>query len=150
MNPASDQYTVTFIVPVRTDIRSIRLEALTHDSLPGQGPGRSTKEGTPAGTFQLTGWDLAAKGPDGADARPVEVPCCVRRLSWNHVSLGLNGTWNNTLGSRTPHFVGGLRSPVTLEAGTELISRMRFPTQSWLSDHNLGRFRLSVSSDPAG
>ena len=65
VNPPSDQYTVEFIVPERTDIQSIRLETLTDKSLPGQGPGRSNK-GLIAGAFALTRWDLTAKLPQGA------------------------------------------------------------------------------------
>src|SRR5262249_11241234 len=34
VNPRPDQYTVKFKVPEKMDIRSIRLEVLTHDSLP--------------------------------------------------------------------------------------------------------------------
>src|SRR5262249_43370289 len=70
VNPPSDQYTGDFIVPERMEIRSIRLEALTHDSLPGHGPGRCTRVYT--GLFALTRWDLTAKGPDGTDSpRPL-------------------------------------------------------------------------------
>ena len=76
VNPPSDQYTVAFLVPERMEIQSIRLEALVHDSLPGNGPGRSTK--AYAGVFALNRWDLTAKRPDGAGSvAPVEFPRCL-------------------------------------------------------------------------
>ena len=67
-NPPSDQYTIAFLVPQRIDIQSIRLEALTHASLPGQGPGRSR-----TGTFSLISWDLTAK----AQTAPIRRARCV-------------------------------------------------------------------------
>ena len=71
VNPLSDAYTVAFNVPEKTEIRWIRLEALTHDSLPGHGPGRGSTAPR-AGLFELSSWDLTANRPDGANSpRPL-------------------------------------------------------------------------------
>ena len=43
VNPPSDEYTVAFIVPRRVELRTIRLEALSHESFLGHGPGRGTR-----------------------------------------------------------------------------------------------------------
>ncbi len=148
-NPPSDKYTVVFIVPERTDIQSIRLETLPHDSLPGKGPGRSTKG--VVGAFTLNRWDWTAKGPDAADSpRSLSFRAACADYSWNDAPLGLNGEWNISFGSAREHTsVWGLPHPVTLEAGTELRSQLHFATSPDWSDQNLGRFRISVSSDPA-
>ncbi len=47
--------------------------------------------------------------------------------------------------------VWGLSEPITLAAGTELVSHMRFQEAAAgeRADQNLGRFRVSVSGDPA-
>src|SRR5262249_25833494 len=149
VNPPSDEYTVAFIVPEKTDIRLIRLEALTHSSLPGQGPGRSTKGY--AGVFALSRWDLTAKGPGGADSpRPLRFRAAWADYSWNNAPLGLHGEWNLSYGQgKQRTSVWSLLEPVTFEAGTELHSQMQFNQLPDWSDQNLGRFRLSVCSDPA-
>jgi WD40 repeat protein/tetratricopeptide (TPR) repeat protein len=150
VNPRPDQNTIRFIIPERMDLRSIRLQALTHDSLPGHGPGRGTNGAAP-GWFQLSRWDVTAKGPGSADSpRPLSFQAACADYSWNDAPLGLPGHWNITRGggeNRTS--VWRLSVPITLEAGTELVSQMRFNELPDWSDQNLGRFRLSVSSDPA-
>ncbi len=57
VNPPSDEYTVAFIVPARVELRTIRLEALSHESFPGHGPGRGSTGNVP-GLFELTRWDM--------------------------------------------------------------------------------------------
>jgi WD40 repeat protein len=150
VNPPSDQYTVKFKISERTVIRSIRLEALTHDSLPGRGPGRGTKTETEA-VFALTRWDVTAKGPGGAQApRSLSFRAACADYSWHGAPLGLSGGWNITFGSGENHTsVWSLSEPLTLEAGSELVSHMRFNENPNWADQNLGRFRISVSSDPA-
>ena len=149
-NPASDQYTVAFIVPARMEVRSIRLEALTHESLPGYGPGRGSRGSVP-GLFELRRWDLTVKRPDSADSpRPLSFRAAAANHSMNNEPLGLHGEWNISWDAGRNHTSAWtLSDPITLEAGTELRSEMRFnPLGDW-SDQNLGRFRLSLSSDRA-
>ena len=150
VNPPSDEYTVAFNVPERTEIHSIRLEALTHVSLPGHGPGRGTNGGAP-GWFDLNGWVVTAKDLDGASSpRRLSFRAAVADYSWRSAGLGLSGGWNITWGSGANHTsVWNLSGPITLEARSELFSQMRFNALPDWSDQNLGRFRLSVSSDPA-
>ncbi len=126
VNPPSDEYTVAFVIPEKMEIRSIRLDALTHDSLPGHGPGRATR-GTAPGVFELNRWELTVKRPDGADSpRPLSFRAASADHSMNNAPLGLHGEWNISWEAGTNHTsVWSLSDPITLEAGTELRSRMR-------------------------
>jgi hypothetical protein len=148
-NPTSDRYTIAFLVPRRIEIQLVRLEALTHASLPGQGPGRYLRGRQ--GTFSLTGWELTAKAPDGADSpRPLRFRAAAADHVYTRIGLGLHGQWNIEGGQGKDHTsVWCLTEPVTLEAGTELLSEMRFSENPNYPTQTLGRFRLSVSSDPA-
>ncbi|HEY2253093.1 MAG TPA: PDZ domain-containing protein, partial [Planctomycetaceae bacterium] len=153
-NPPGDQFTVEFIIPDRIEVRSIRLETMTHDSLPGRGPGRSTYAFN--GVFALTGWELTAIGPTAIDTatndseRRLNFSAAWADYSANGAPLGLDGLWNITFGPGQDHIsVWNLPEPVMLAAGTVLRSHMRFNESAPWSDQNLGRFRLSVSSDPA-
>ncbi len=149
VNPPSDQYKVAFLVPERMEIWSIRLEALTHDSLPGNGPGRSTKSF--AGVFALNSWDLTAKPPDGAgSSRRLGFRAAWTDFSWNNAPLDLHGGWNISFGGGKHHTsVWRLQAPIALGAGSELVSHMRFNELPDWSDQNLGRFRISVCTEPA-
>ena len=67
----------------------------------------------------------------------------------NDAQFGLHGKWSiSPEGGKDQISVWSLSEPITLEAGSELRSLMRFDTLPARSDQNLGRFRLSVSSDP--
>jgi tetratricopeptide (TPR) repeat protein len=150
VNAQPDQYTLRFIIPERMTVRSMRLEALTHDSLPGHGPGRGTRAGPPPGCFALSRWDVTAKGPGGVDSpRALSFRAACADYSWNDAPL-VPGKWNISFGSgKNRTSVWSLSEPPTLEAGTELVSHMRFNETPGWADQNLGRFRISVSSDPA-
>src|SRR5262249_34844490 len=133
---------------------------LTHDSLPGGGPGRSRMVyatdqgrvvGASAGLFELKRWDLTTKGLDGTDSpRPLRFRAAWADHSMNNAPLALQGEWNISWeGGKNHTSVWSLLGPVTLKAGTKLHSQMHFnPFPGW-ADQNLGRFRVSVSSAPA-
>ena len=150
VNSPSDEYNVAFIIPEKMQIQSIRLEALTHDSLPEHGPGRGLRGQRP-GLFELSSWDLTVK-PPGRTGSPQRLSFRAAHADYSmeHAPLGLDGRWNISWEGGKNHIsVWSLTEPITLEAGTELRSLMRFnPSSDW-SDQNLGRFRLSTSSDPA-
>jgi tetratricopeptide (TPR) repeat protein len=96
-------------------------------------------------------WRWTAKGPNAGDSpRTLSFRAACADYSWNDAPLGLNGEWNISFGRGRDHTsVWRLPHPVTLEAGAELRAQLRFnPSPDW-SDQNLGRFRISVSSDPA-
>jgi WD40 repeat protein len=150
-SPPSDPYTVRFTIPQTTDIRSIRLELLPPDSLLEGGPGRSKEAGPAEGTFALIRWDLTAKRPDSAHSpRRLSFDAACADYSWNDSALGLPLEWNVTHpDAKSQISVWRLREPITLEAGSELVSQMHFNRRPDWSDQNLGRFRIAVSGDSA-
>jgi tetratricopeptide (TPR) repeat protein len=148
VNPQPDQYTVRFIIPEKIDIRSIRLEALTHASLPGHGPGRGTWAAL--GVFELSRWAVTAKGRGADSPRPLRFRTAWADYSKDGAPLGLAGRWNITWGPGKNHTsVWSLSEPITLAAGADLVSHMRFNEDPSWADQNLGRFRVSISNDPA-
>ncbi|MBX3412323.1 MAG: PSD1 domain-containing protein [Pirellulales bacterium] len=163
-------------VTLRTDvrpIRAIRLELLCDPNLPLGGPGRSI-EGTAALTeFEV---DAApADAPDQrqrikfiratADVNPAETPLAAyyhdrsdRRRVTGPIEMALDGSddtaWGIDAGPgrrnqpRQAVFVP--ESPLDFPAGTILTVMLKQNHGGWNSDdnqnHNLGRFRLSVTS----
>ena len=54
-NPVKDRYRVELTALTDIKLTAVRLEALTHDSLPNHGPGRS-----PEGNFAQISWNVTA------------------------------------------------------------------------------------------
>src|SRR5262249_5622505 len=61
-SPLNDRYRVVLTLKADIDVRAVRLEALTHPSLPGNGPGR-----TSVGSFAQTSWNVTATSGDRKD-----------------------------------------------------------------------------------
>lgn len=141
-NPPGDQYSVEFIISQKTEIRALRLEALAHDSLPKHGPGRASN-----GAGAIIRWDLTAKGPENM-AKPRTLPFRAVCADYQYKDMGLSGHWNLTFGEGADHASIWIVDPATLNAGDELRSLMHFNKDPRWADQSLGRFRLSVSSDP--
>ncbi len=147
-NPQNDRYRVVATVGADIDLVAVRLEALTHSSLPGNGPGRypgRANGGLYAGNFAQLLWKVTATSPKRKD--PIS-------LEFNHVSADAgpdfqpNGLWNIWDGGegRNCTAIWSLSKPVALVAGTTLTFEMQF---GGIGAENLGRFRLSVSEDVA-
>jgi mono/diheme cytochrome c family protein len=145
--PNNDTYTVTVQLPERAT--ALRLEALTHESLPDGGPGLA------GGNFLLTEFSVARQQPS---AGPVAVPI-VRALADHSqqgypVTLAVDGKpatgWaiNVKAGEgslhtdRTALFL--FQNPIT--AGTRLMVTLRqeHPNKRYL----VGRFRLAAADVP--
>ncbi len=141
-NPLGDTYTIVAKTEV-TQVSAIRLEAMTHRSLPNQGPGRSEQTG---GNFAMVKFAITAHTP-GTQPRPIEVS----RVAADHHFLELTANqWNLQGGqgrSRTAVYLA--KQPVDCKDGTRLEFQMEFSASAEWPLENLGRFRLSVSSDPA-
>lgn len=129
-------------------IAAIRLEALPDESLPNRGPGRH-----PSGNFQLYALRLfTSRNSAGEPGDPVRIARAA--ASFQHAAADVNvvGTIDKTLGTMW-HVWGrfgqahqafyGLDAPVATDTTTPLIFQLEQP-----STLGLGRFRLSVSSDP--
>ncbi|WP_435010261.1 PSD1 and planctomycete cytochrome C domain-containing protein [Tundrisphaera lichenicola] len=148
-SPSTDVHEVVF----RTDqahLTGLRLEALSHESLPSLGPGRAPENGNfvlneleveivsldapsqiqkiafdgPQADFSQPGWDVSGV----IDADPAS--------GW-----AVMGAPSRDLTATFP-----FKTPVGFPGGTEL--RLRFHYESKHDQHTMGRFRLSTSSDP--
>ena len=143
-----DRYRVEFTLEKEIELAGVRLEALTHDSLPGRGPGRYPGR-DPAnsyrGTFAQMSWVATATLPNRKDPITLDFDNGVTNL----FPISSKGAWTIAGGGegRDCSAVSPLASPVTLPAGTSLAFEMHF---GGLGPENLGRFRLSLSPDRAG
>ena len=148
-NPLNDRYRVVLTVATDIDLTAVCLEALTHPSLPGNGPGRN-----PLGSFAQTSWNVTAASRDRKE--PIRLPfdsaCADDEIpgypmtASGHWNIARRGEEGGTGGSCTA--VWSLSKPVSLAAGTMLTFQMQFQEWNGIGE-NLGRFRLSVSADSA-
>ena len=153
--PARDTYLLVADAPIR-DITAIRLETLTHFSLPHQGSSRS-----PEGEFLLTGFEVTAEPLDGTGSpQPVAFASALAEYEKRarfEVSSTLDGSsltgWS--IGAdqdelrvdRQAIFLP--KSPVGFPGGTRLTIRLRHESER--AQQIVGCFRLSVTQeqDPA-
>jgi tetratricopeptide (TPR) repeat protein len=130
---------------VGTDVKltAVRLEALTHDSLPHHGPGRG-----PFGSFAQMFWNVTAASSNRKDPS---------RLGFDHAwadhellgyPIANDGHWNiATHEGKNSTAIWSMSKPISLAAGTKLTFEMQCQTGNDVAE-NLGHFRLSVSSAP--
>jgi tetratricopeptide (TPR) repeat protein len=150
LNPLKDTY--TFVAHTNlSKIRAIRLEALAHESLAKSGPGRS-----PWGNFALSGFSVTAEplsrtGVAGtlklinprADFEQDRYPVAAALLGNPGTAWSIDpqtGKDHTAIVEIDPSQQAGF------EGGTKLTFTLNF---QFNNNHALGRFRLSVSSDPA-
>jgi hypothetical protein len=147
-NPSPETYTVK----ARTKhkgITGIRLEMLTDPTLPAQGPGRANN-----GNFVLNEFQVQAMAEKSQD-KPVAVALHNAQADFSQEAWAVAGAidGNPTTGwAIAPQFgrphqaYFELKSPLANANGTQFTITMlqQFPGK----DHNVGRFRLSVTSSP--
>ena len=131
-----------------SEITAVRLEALTDPSLPQNGPGRS-----PRGDFVLDSFRVQCFHGESRDSLlelALDAACTDNHLIGRPIKPG--GEWHNAFapdGTSLPHFafyhVAVTTSP-SKPAG--LIFELVFDHGAEWHDLKLGRFRLSISSDP--
>ncbi len=139
----TDEYSATAYSPLKM-IRSVRLEVLTHESLPKNGPGRAGN-----GNFVLSEfWFRTGDGKElrfsvaGADHSQRDYS--VTKAIDGKVDTGwaINGAPEGSMNrNRTAWFV----LPTTLENDPE--NALTFQMQFHQKDYAIGRFRISVSED---
>ena len=144
--PSPDTYTVK-AKTTATDITAILLEALPHEGLPGNGPGRAVN-----GNFQLAEMRLRA-APVKESAPPAVVGLRQPMADFEQTSYGgwpivavLDGdtrtAWSIDPAEGAPHVaVFPTGEPLGFAAGTELT----FELVQGDREHTLGRFRLAVT-----
>lgn len=151
-NPGHDIYEIS----AKTEsnhITAIRLEALTHPSLPGSGPGRHSNSNFVLSEFEL----VAVAIRDPAKSQTVKFTRAVADYSQANyeVAKTIDGTVANSNGwavdgptrkePATAMFVAA--RPFGYEGGTELRFRLRHEAN--FATHGIGRPRLSLTTDDA-
>ncbi len=150
-NPDFDTYTFTIETQLR-DIRSLRLEALSHESMVKGGPGRAGNGNMGLGTITVV------VEPISGDSKPVTVKLTNPRATFqqNNSNLSIAASIDatkNTGWAVDPQFgkdhaaIFDFAEPVGFDAGTRLTVTMDFNVNN---KHNIGRTRLSISNAKEG
>lgn len=144
--PETDAYTVVATTGLKT-VTAIRLEALSDDALPGRGPGRAKN-----GNFVLKLAVTAGPTADPAAAKPVMFKSASATFSQASFSpaaaVGIApGTgWAIVPQTGTTQVATFVPSePIQHDGGSVLTFTFQHP---FGKQHVLGKFRLSVTSDP--
>ncbi|YCM43188.1 PSD1 and planctomycete cytochrome C domain-containing protein [Verrucomicrobiaceae bacterium 227] len=145
--PAKETYTVQ-LTPGPNKIRFLRLEALTHSSMPRKGPGRAGN-----GNFALSNLKLTAIAPDGhKEEIQLTAPQATHQQNQENLSAA-SSIDENTETTGWAIDLGGighdqaavfqLATPLDPSLDSTLEIEMRFAANG---QHSLGRFRISTSS----
>ncbi|MFK7777998.1 MAG: PSD1 and planctomycete cytochrome C domain-containing protein [Gimesia sp.] len=149
-NPRHDVYEITAHSPLK-NITAVRLEALTHKSLPGGGPGRHSNSNFVLSEFELTAISLA----DPSQQIKVKFKKAIADYSQAGYEIDKaidgNATGNNGWAVDGPSrklpatavFIAV--TPFGFEQGTELQFRLRH--EAGFATHGVGRPRLSITND---
>ncbi len=145
-NAGPEVYTVKADTPLK-EVTAVRLEVLPDPSLPAQGPGRASN-----GNFVLNEFKVTAV-PQGDTGKPKPVPLKNAQADFSQDGWAVTGAIDNnpeTGWAVMPQF--GKRHVAAFEAKKPIASAngvsltftldQRYPGK----DHNIGRFRLSVTS----
>jgi WD40 repeat protein/tetratricopeptide (TPR) repeat protein len=146
-NPLNDRYRIVLTVPKDIDLAAVRLEALTHPSLPGNGPGRN--RGYFMGSFGQESWNVTATLPDRK--APIKLEFDQAWADHQMIDHPINkyGHWNIAgYEGKNATAIWSMAKPVSLTKGTKLTFEMQCHSFNDNSE-SLGHFRLSVSSDSA-
>ncbi len=149
-NPAKDIYTVTARTP-QQNLTAVRLEALTHKSLPGGGPGRHSNSNFVLSEFELT----AVSVKDPSKRQPIKFRTALADYSQKNYEIdkAIDGTAAGNNGwavdgptrkePATAVFIA--EQPFGFPEGTELKFRLRH--EAGFATHGIGRPRFSITSD---
>jgi len=149
-NPQKDVYEIVSKTDA-TNLTAVRLEALTHESLPGSGPGRHSNSNFVLSEFELT----AVSTADPSKQQTIKFIRAIADYSQANYEIDKaidgNQTGNNGWAVDGPTrklpatalFIAS--SPFGFEGGTELQFRLRH--EAGFSTHGVGRPRLSITGD---
>jgi hypothetical protein len=145
-NPSPEAYTVTARTKL-TGITGIRLEVLSDPTLPAKGPGRAPTNGN----FVLNEFKLAFTPSGEKKGKPIALKNAQADFAQQGYAVAAAIDNNPATGwAVAPEFGKNhvayfeLASPLSLSAGASLTITMaqQFPGK----DHNIGRFRLSLTT----
>ena len=152
--PNNDVYTIE----LETDlprVTALKLEVLPHESLPDGGPGRSPLEvdtRVNRGDFLLSEFEATTVPRNGGEPTPLALqnPTSSYATPKSSAEKTLDGNldtgWRiaGQVGKEN-HVVYQLAKPLVQPGGKRLIIRIH---QNYIHNMTIGRFRLSVTSDP--
>jgi len=148
-NPAKDVYIFDAPLPAE-GATGFLLECLTDPSLPGGGPGRNSNS-----NFALSQFEVYRQRPGG---KPERLKLAKAEADYSQKGYDIQNTIADDKGRRGSWAVDGptkkeprramfiLEHSIKPEAGVMLLLRLRHEA---IGNHNIGRFRLSASSQPA-
>ncbi len=125
-NPPKERYRVEATVGTAIDLAVVRLEALTHPSLPGSGPGRE-----PSGSFVQTSWNVTATSPDREEPIKVEFDTAWadHQSEWDPINA--DGHWDNWGGhGGNCTAIWSMSNSIPLAADTTLAFEMHCQTDA--------------------
>lgn len=149
-NPQRDIYTITSITS-EENLTAVRLEALTHPSLPGGGPGRHTNSNFVLSEFELTVTSIE----DPSKQEKIKFQQALADYSQKNYEIGkaIDGTLAGNNGwavdgptrkePATALFIA--EKPFGFAGGTALEFRLRH--EAGFATHGIGRPRLSITTD---
>lgn len=144
-NPAKDTYVVTLATDLPR-VTGLRLEALTHPSLNNGGSSRGN------GNFVLTGFEVSVTEPGKDQPRPVKIASAV--ADFEQANFPITAAFDDK--SDTGWAIAGYEKkenrkaafvfaePVAMTAESRLVVRLKH--ESIYAQHNIGRFRLSLTA----
>ncbi|MBP87667.1 MAG: hypothetical protein CMJ64_13245 [Planctomycetaceae bacterium] len=147
--PSNDDYELTFALS-NPKITAIRLEAITHESLPHKGAGRAFNS-----NFVLSEFE-AAVVENGASDKPVPIKLASVSADYSQKNYEVARSIDSNLG--TGWAVDGPTRKENATAVYLLAVPLALPAESILkvtmrhrfgSTHSIGRFRISVTDDPS-
>jgi hypothetical protein len=152
-NPGKDIYEITSRTS-KGKLTAIRLEALTHETLPGGGPGRHSNSNFVLSELELTA--TSVKNPSQSQVvKFAQAKADYSQVKYE-ISKAIDGTVANSNGwavdgptrkqPATAMFIAA--TPFGYEGGTLLRFRLRHEAD--FATHSVGRPRLSVTADPSG
>ena len=141
-NVLGDRYSVTWAFPAAIDLAALRLEALSDPTLPGRGPGRD-----PRGVFAQNSWQLTVTPPDQGDPLRLAFDHAWTAKQYAKFPITPDGRWNFESHQGTNgNAIWSTSIPLHIAAGSTLAIEMQCQ-QAGAQAQNLGRFRLSATSD---
>ncbi|HIA64147.1 MAG TPA: DUF1553 domain-containing protein [Planctomycetes bacterium] len=154
-NPAQDTYEIT-ATTILQNITAIRLECLTHESLPGGGPGRYSNSNFVLSEFELR---IKSSGTDKEETPWQAIKFASAIAEYNQTNYHVNNAIDGTTAGNNGWAVDGptRKEPVASifvaqqafseKPNSQLQFRLRHETS--FGQHGIGRLRLSATTaDP--